>query len=290
MNNKTKSSIFALLAILFWALAFPATKIAMKSFSTNSLAFLRCTIAFFVLIFISIINKEHLPKIKDIWLFALAGLSGFALYVPFFNTGLKSLMTGTSSIIIATAPIMTAVLSVYIYKEKIKSISYLFISTAFIGVVIIMSWNKGFSLNIGALWTFAAAVLFCIYNIINRKLVLLGYKAIQIATFNLMFGSFFLILYFPLAIDELSCARIDSLIALLFLSFIPSATAYIFWARAVSMAKKTTDITNYLFLTPLVTTILGYIILGESLSFSSFIGGLIIIISIYLFNLYQNKV
>ena len=49
--------------------------------------------------------------------------------------------------------------------------------------------------------------------------------------------------------------------------------------------RGTSEVTNFMFVTPLLSTIMGFIILHEVPNAGTFIGGAIIIISIVVFNL-----
>jgi drug/metabolite transporter (DMT)-like permease len=65
----------------------------------------------------------------------------------------------------------------------------------------------------------------------------------------------------------------------------PSAIAYFLWGTALSLAEKTNEVTNFMFITPLLSSLLGFMLLKEVPSMGTFIGGTIIILSIVLFNL-----
>ena len=65
----------------------------------------------------------------------------------------------------------------------------------------------------------------------------------------------------------------------------PSATAYLLWSKAFSIANKTSDVTNFQFLTPLLSTAMGFAMLGEIPSAATIIGGLLIVASITVFGL-----
>ncbi|MDU3828080.1 MAG: DMT family transporter, partial [Peptostreptococcus sp.] len=79
MTNKKKMHILAMTTILFWALAFPASKIAMKHYNPFSLAFLRVTIASCVLLIIGKATGIRPPKKEDLVWFLLSGACGFDL-------------------------------------------------------------------------------------------------------------------------------------------------------------------------------------------------------------------
>ena len=62
-----------------------------------------------------------------------------------------------------------------------------------------------------------------------------------------------------------------------------SAVAYVCWAKALSLAPQTSSVSNFMFLTPFIATVLGYWILGETLSFQNGIGGVLILAGLLLF-------
>ncbi len=83
MKIKTKVNLLGFLTVLFWAMAFPFSKIAISHFHTNSLAILRCGIASIFLCTLAIYKKIPFPKKQDIPKFFISGLFGF-FYILFF--------------------------------------------------------------------------------------------------------------------------------------------------------------------------------------------------------------
>ena len=248
-----KKKVFGLsfLSVFLWASAFPLTKVAQQQFTSIPLGFLRCTVAAIFLIII----------------------------------GILTLTSATSSIIIAVTPILTAIVASHLYKEKIKPIGWAAIAAAFIGVLILLLWEGVFSINIGLIWTVGAAIVFCGYNIMTRKLSAMGYNALEIVTYSMICGAILLGFWAGDGLHQLAGASVSHIIALIYLGALPSATAYFTWGKAMSYAERTSEVTNFMFVTPLLSTIMGFIILHEVPNAGTFIGGAIIIISIVVFNL-----
>jgi len=143
--------------------------------------------------------------------------------------------------------------------------------------------NSTFSVNSGILWLLIAAILFSIYNLLQRKLTK-KYSALQATTFSLLSGTCMLAIFAPTAIKELSAAPAIQLFDLAFLGIFPSAIAYLAWAKAFSKSKNTSHVSNYLFVTPFLTTILGFVVNGEVPGNATAIGGGIIIWGLVIFN------
>ncbi len=285
MSKKSKMNIMALFTVFLWASAFPLTKIAMTHYTPNALGFIRCVIATIFLLIIGMSNHIHKPQKKDMLWFLLFGGLGFSLYMLFFNTGILTLTSATSSIIISTTPILTAVVASKCYGEKIKIVGWLAIVLAFIGILILMLWDGVLSINIGLLWTMGAAIVFCSYNILNRKISSMGYTALEIVTYSMICGTILMIAFLQQGISQIITAEPKHILSVIYLGTMPSAMAYFLWGKALSFAEKTSEVTNFMFITPLFSTILGFMLLKEVPNMGTFIGGTIIILSIFFFNI-----
>ena len=163
------SHFYAICTVFLWASAYVFTKVALNYFTAFSLGFLRYFVASIVLIIAASIKKTGLPDFNDIPKFILSGLLGFTLYMIAFNIGSKSLSSTTSSIIIATVPILTALFASVSLKEKLRALSWVAILIEFSGILVLTLWNGILSINIGVLWMFGAALLLSGYNITQRQ-------------------------------------------------------------------------------------------------------------------------
>ena len=283
MKPAFKSAIFAFITVFLWSSAFPITKIATQCFSPNALGLVRCALASVILLIIGGMNHLRKPmKALHIPLFFLSGGLGFSLYMIFFNTGMLTLSSATSSLIIATTPALTAI------GASFSVIGWAAIAAAFGGVAVLLlsdGSKGGLSGGGGLFFTIAAAVVFCGYNLLNRKLLSLGYTAVEAVTWSMVCGAVLLMVFIPQAVSQMAEATPLSLLAAAFLGAMPSATAYLLWSKAFSLSAKTSDVTNFQFLTPLLSTAMGFAMLGEVPSAATIFGGLIIVASIIVFGL-----
>ena len=72
--------------------------------------------------------------------------------------------------------------------------------------------------------------------------------------------------------------------AALYLGVFPSALAYYLWSKSISLAERTSEVTNYLFINPLIATVIALILLHEVPDMGTFVGGIVIIISVIIFS------
>ncbi len=286
MKNTTKSAIFALITVLVWSSAFPVTKYTAAAFSPNVLGLLRCGVAAVILLVIGCFNRIKAPKrLSHVPLFLLCGSFGFSLYMIFFNSGMVTMSSAGSSLIIATAPVLTAIGAFLFYREGIKPLGWCAIATAFLGVSVLLlsDLGKGGSGGIGIFWIMMAAVVFCCYNLMTRKLLSLGYSAMECVTWSMVCGAVCLLPFLPEAIGQLRAAPPSAILAAVYLGAMPSAISHLFWNAAMALALRTSDVANYQFLTPLFSTVMGFAILGEVPGVLTLLGGLIILASIVVF-------
>jgi drug/metabolite transporter (DMT)-like permease len=270
--------------IIFWASAYVFTKVALTHFSAFGLGVLRYLTASFALLLLAVSKKIGFPETKDIPGFFLTGAIGFTLYMTTFNIGSQTLTSSTASVIIATVPVITAFLAGLIFKEILSPWRWFAIFIEFLGILILLLWNGIFSINAGIIWMLSAALLLSLYNLLQKQYTK-KYSPIQSTTYSMIAGTILLLIFLPETIPQIiSASKIQTLV-IIYLGIFPSAIAYIWWSKALSVAKNTSDVSNYMFLTPLLSTLLGYVIIRETPDVATCIGGVVILIGLILFSI-----
>ena len=275
---------YAFTAIFCWSLAYVYTRLALVHFSPLALGFLRCTIASFILGAVGFRTGMKLPRREDLKYFAAAGAAGFALYLAAFNWGSLTVTASTSSVLISSAPVITALLAVVFYGERIGIIRWAAIAVEFCGILILSLMKGAFTLNRGILWILLAALVLSVYNLLQKGLTQ-KYSGLQTATYSIMAGAAMLALFLPQSILELRTAPPSQLFNLAMLSVFSSAIAYTAWSKAFEKAQNTSSVSNYMFVTPLLSSLLGFLIAGERPDAATLIGGAVILSGLALFNL-----
>lgn len=277
-----KYKIYSIITIIIWAMAYILTKIGLTYYSPLGLSVFRYIAASIFFALVAFVKKVPFSDIKDIpWFFAL-GATGFSIYVLTFNIGAQSVSVATSSIIIATTPIFTALAARIIFNEKINKIGWSGILIEFIGVIVICLWKGIFSLNRGVLWILISAFSFSIYNILQKKLIN-KYTPIQTTTYSIFTGTIILLVFLPKVLPELKSSVWQANVSVIIMGIICSGIAYLLWSKALSLAEKTSEVSNFLFISPLLTTIMGFFTLFEIPSIGTWVGRTIIFLGIIVF-------
>ena len=273
----------AFIAIFFWATAFVLTKVVLKEVDVTTLGVLRYFFASIIVIFILIKQKISLPKLKDIPAFVFAGFSGYAGYIVFFNMATLLSSPSTLSVINALAPAITDIVAYFIFNEKIKLIGWFSMGISFCGILILTLWNGTLTVNKGVIYMLIGCVLLSLYNISKRYLTK-KYSSFDVSMYSMLIGGILLVVYSPSSVRNIFSISFNSLILIIYMSVFPSIISYFFWTKAFEIAKHTTEVTSFMFVTPVLATLMGIIILGDIPKLSTLIGGVVIILGMIIFN------
>ena len=271
-------------AILFWASAFVAIREALSSYSPGGLALLRFTIASLVLLIYALKKKMKFPLVKDLPYFFIIGFAGITVYHVALNFGELTVTAATSSFIINSIPVLTAILSLLLFKEKIKTWKWIGILLSFIGIALI-SFSEGEvgHFNYGILLVLMSAIGGSLYVVFQKKL-LDRYNALEVTAWAIWIGTAFMLIFVPSLISDFRHATLKATMDVFYLGLFPAAISYLLWAYALSKFESATSITTYLYLSPLLTTIIGLIWIREIPVNLALVGGLIVLSGMILAN------
>ncbi|MDD4220602.1 MAG: EamA family transporter [Sphaerochaetaceae bacterium] len=283
LPNSTKPLLLAGMTVILWSTGFVFTRIAVTYLSSYSVGLLRYFSASVVLILIGFYKKIGLPRWKDIPLFVVLGALGFSLYQILFNIAMTSITAATASVVMATVPVIAALFASIIFKEKLNSIGWIAVAIEFSGILLLTLWHREVSLGWGLVWMFAAALSFAAYNLIQRFSTK-NYTPLQSTVYSIVASTILLLPFASLTLKELAQAPWQPIVAVVFMGIFPSAISFMLWSQALSTAKQLGDVTNFMFLTPLLSTLLEIIMIGDFPDPGTLWGGVTILLGVALFN------
>lgn len=283
MKFKDSFHPYAAVTIFFWSLAYVMTRLTLRYFSAFSLGFLRNFIASCTLIVIAVMTGMKRPRLKDLPWFLAAGGAGFFLYTITFNQGQAAVTASTGSVIISTVPVFTALMARFVYRERLRAFQWAAILVEFAGVAVLTLMNGALSINAGLVWLFLAALALSVYNLLQRKLTK-SYSALQASTYSIFAGTLLMAGFAPASIREIAGVPAIQYLYLAVLGVGSSAIAYVSWAKAFSKAAQISQVSNYMFITPFLASVLGFLIAGEVPDRATLYGGGIILAGVMIFN------
>jgi drug/metabolite transporter (DMT)-like permease len=280
-KDKIKGHIAASVSILIWGITFISTKVLLKDFSPTEILFFRFILAYLLLFALSpkIIKPK---KNKTELLYAAAGLCAVTLYFLFQNTGLTYTLASNAGVIIAVAPMLTALVSYFMISRL--SLHRNFIIGFFItmGGVIIISFNGNFVLKLNPLGDILIILGALSWAFYCNILVLINNKDLSLVQHTrkvFFYGLIFMIPALLLTDFHFGFYRFyqgEYLFNMLFLAFGASALSFMTWNHAVEILGPVKTAT-YIYFNPIVTIVASIIILHEPFSWISLLGTLLII-------------
>lgn len=284
VHRRFAAKIYAFLAVFFWASAFVSTKMILqtRSLSAMDLGTLRYLIAGGLLLPLAYFCKVRLPEARDLGKFALAGGLGYTVYMFFFNTASALITPSTASAINAICPGLTAIFGYFMFREKISLRGILSLGISFVGIMVLSLWEGEISLNVGVLYMIGAAFCLSAYNITQRYFVQ-KYEAMEVMTYSLLSGTILLLVFHSSSIRLLATLNAETWGHLVYLAVFPSIISYYCWAKAMDCCSKTTEVTNFMFVTPVIASCLSVFLIGEFPNMTTYVGGGLILTGMILF-------
>jgi len=286
-----KAILKALFAVTVWGASFVATKISLQYVSPNTVVWLRFTMGMVVLGLAVVLYKQFsLPVGKDWGYFAILGFLGITFHQWLQSTGLLTAQATTTAWIITSTPIFIALLGFFVLKERLVWYQVAGIVLAAFGVLLIVTKGNLLNLASGGLSTpgdflvLVSAVNWAVFSTLSRS-GLKKHSATLMMFYVMTFGWIFTsILFFAgPGITEIYSIPWNGWIAIAFLGIFCSGIAYIFWYDALQVLPVA-QTGAFLYLEPIVTVIVAAILLREALLLATLIGGITIILGVWLVN------
>ncbi len=280
---KQKSWLPAYLALgLVWGCSFIFIKLGLEFLTPFGVAFGRCALGAFALVVYAKAKNIALPTNKSIWmkLWVVALLLNVipGILFAYAEVHVTSVLAG---IINATTPLATLIVMLLAFRqEKIRSEQVYGLIVGGIGVLVVLGiWNGiGDNQLTGVIALLAAVTCYGISFPYTRKNIIpLGLRPEALATTQLITAAATLLpfyLYDGIAEDKYELGPVLAMIAL---GVFGSGFAYI-WNFSIIAAAGSSIASTVTYLTPVVAVFVGWLFLGENISWHEPAGALLVII------------
>jgi len=256
-----------LTVVMFWASTFVIAKAAFLEVRPLAFLFARFVIMValaFAVLLVAQRGATRGVERADWGLFALAGLTGYALYQIGFILGLSRTSPFSSSLLIALVPLFT-VLILAAKGEPTPLQGWIGLGVALIGVALFLLDKRGESAGtlVGDLLSIGAAICFALYGIVTRPLVR-KYPVATYTAWSVLAGAVPLFLFtLPEAIrQDWAAISTGAWVSIVYLAIFPVYLAYILWNFAIAR-RGVAAASAFGLLVPIVAGVLSAIFFGE---------------------------
>ena len=273
MNKKHLIPLFG--TFLCWGSMYVVSKIALRTVPPVTLLALRYLVAIPAL-FLILRIRGTLRRMEraDVMTVAAIGLLGYFLSFCLQMQGIARLTGAISSLLGAMNPIFIPILAALFLGERLTAAKVACVAVSMTGVVIIV--GVGGTVNAaGAALMLTSVLLWSASSVIIRR-ISGKYDPMQVAMLGMVFALPFTGAW---AAIELRSAAFslpaESLLAVLFMGLVGTAAAHTFWNTSLSLMDASFCSMFYP-MQPLVSSILGVLILGETITPSFLLGAAVI--------------
>lgn len=291
MSKKLIAIIEAIIAVVIWGGTFVATKVALQDIQPATVVFMRFAMGV-VILAASVHLRGQWQRLSRKDLTALAGLGflGISFHQWLQSTGMLTADASTTAWIVTTSPVFIVILGWFVLRERAGWIQITGTCLAAAGVLLVISKGDFQSAGIGTIGSFGdlliliSAVNWAVFSVLSRK-ILLRLPASLMMFYVMFFGFVFssLLFLFQTGFQDIENISSSGVIAILVLGVFGSGLAYIAWYDALQYLPSN-QAGVFLYIEPLVTLIVAFLILGEPITWASLLGGAVIILGVWMVN------
>lgn len=276
MNSPRKAIIYGLSAVMLWSTVATAFKLSLRYFSPIELLLYSGSFSTVLLGMILVwqgklrlvfqcTRKEYLLSI------VLGLLSPFLYYLILFKA-YELLPAQQAQPLNYTWAITLSLLAVPLLKQKIRWQQWLALIVSYCGVVVISTEGRPFSLQFTDSHGVALALLstivwslYWIYNTKDRRDPIVGLFV------NFLFSFPFVLGYYLLT-TELRIPPFQGLLGAAYVGTFEMGACFVLWLMAMKLTDNTAKISNLIFLSPFLSLVFIFFLVGEKILPATFIG------------------
>jgi drug/metabolite transporter (DMT)-like permease len=269
---------------LIWGLAFVAIRRADFELSPINLALLRWLLASAGFLAVSPFLLK--PKVKferrDLLRLLVISLLNVPAYHLALNFGETTVSSGLAGFLVAMGPVLIAVFSAVLLKEKLGRKLALALAIGVAGTLVMfvpdLSLNSAGSI-LGPMEVLVAAFSFALFSVLSKPLVT-KYGSASVTIWAALAGTLMLLpLLSPNFGAETLSLSLEGWISVLFLSLLSTVAGYLMFYALVSRSALS-KVGIQMYLIPVVSVIGGILLLQEGLNTYTIAGGAVLLLSV----------
>ncbi|MGG0741454.1 DMT family transporter [Niallia taxi] len=286
-----KGIILLFIATLFWSGNYICGRYLAPSLPATLLNTIRWAISSVILIFLLYINKIKFPIFSKWKEFSLLGFFGVFAFSTLNYLGLKEISASQAGMISSGIPVIILLLTPLLLKEKINRFAWIGAILSLVGVIILIQGKQTSNIEnsfIGEVEIMLSCIAWGIYTILGKKFGK-DTDPLTLTAGAALYGTFFSAISCIgfVNTDDINLTPI-SLVCILYVSTFASVIAYLAWNNGVKILGASLS-APFINLLPVWTVLLGILILKETASFYTLMGGLITITGAFITTIKPRK-
>jgi drug/metabolite transporter (DMT)-like permease len=284
--DRRLAELGVLIVMVFWAANFIVVKGAIGILPPVAFTFLRYSLASITLLALLRWREGaiRLPR-GDVVPIAVLGIVGFGCYQIVWSVALQTVPAGDSALLIATTPVLTALLAVVTGADVANPVKLLGALVSFIGVAVVITAGQGLNLGVslaGDLLTLGAAVCWSLYTVFGAG-ILRRHSPLVTTTWAIVAGTLFMA---PIGIAQLATVDVSVIGPSVILAVVYAGTLAAGFSNVVVFhglkLLGPTRVTAFQALVPALAVVLAAIFLGEPIRLVQIAGGIVILAGVAL--------
>ncbi|MHB1346970.1 MAG: DMT family transporter [Candidatus Humimicrobiaceae bacterium] len=289
-----------LIVSFFWAIGHPLGRILVQRVHPLQIGAVTL-VAGFIGILIYLIVTERVKKIfklpyRDVLVSMGLGVFGFFFYQILTFSALARIPASVNAVLVSINVVFIAFLAALILKERVGAVRIAGIILAVAGVVLV-TFNNGFSFGngsgeinlLGCAFSLLAALSAALYSVLGKK-VIKSNDPIIIAALAIFSGAVLLTILTASTVgfSDVFQAGWPTFLIMVFLGITMIGIAYPLWFVCLKRFPVS-QISIYIYLTPIFAVILSLLILNERFSWLFWVGGALILGGIIIINKFASN-
>lgn len=280
------AEVAVLIVMVFWSGNFIVVKSAVGVMPPIAFTFLRYTLAAVTLLLLLRWREGaiRLPR-GDVLRLALLGSIGFGCYQMIWPVALQTIPAGDSALLIATTPVITALLALATGADVANPVKLLGALVSFVGVALVIAAGQGINLGVslvGDLLTLGASLCWAIYTVFGAG-VLRRQSPLVASTWAIVAGTLFMA---PVGIAQLATMDLAVIgppvvLAVIYAGTVAAGVSNVVVFHGLKLLGPT-RVTAFQFLVPGLAVVLAATFLGEAIRPVQVLGGAVILVGVAL--------
>lgn len=281
MTREQQATLYGLSAVLLWSTIATAFKLSLRHLSPIELLLFAGSFSTLLLGAILLVQGKLQQVLqcsrKDLLLSISLGLLNPFLYYLVLLKAYDLLPAQQAQPLNYTWAITLSLLSVPLLKQKVSWQQWLALLISYCGVLVISTEGDPFSLHFtdpfGVFLALASTVIWALYWIFNTK----DKRDPVVGLFVNFLCSFPFVLGFYLLTCELRWPAIEGLLGAAYVGTFEMGACFVLWLLALKNTENTARISNLIFISPFLSLIFIYFLVGETILPATFVGLLLIV-------------